>query len=71
MVRNVYHVYFDTRHALGRRQDLLTHAQEVRRARQLRAVRRSSRRVERAREQLSQAQSQARQAARALDSSTG
>lgn len=71
VVRNVYHVYSDSRHALDRRQGLLTQAQEVRRARQLRAVRRSSRRVERAREQLSQAQAQARQAARALDSSTG
>jgi hypothetical protein len=67
----VYHVYAGTRHALGRQQLLLAQAQEVRQARRLRALRRSSRRVERAREQLSHAQTRARQAARALASLTG
>ncbi|HEY6277398.1 MAG TPA: hypothetical protein VIX86_13820 [Streptosporangiaceae bacterium] len=67
----MYHMYAGTRHAHDRRQDLLAQALQVRQARRLRAVRRSSRRVERAREQLCQAQSQARQAARALESVTG
>ncbi len=71
VVRNVYHVYASSRLALDRRQLLLAQAQESRRARRLRAVRRSSRRVERAREQLSDAQSRARKAARALESQTG
>jgi hypothetical protein len=70
-VRNVYHVYSNPQHALGRRQRLLADAREVRQAQRLRALRRSSRRVERAREQLTRAQSQASRAVRALESLTG
>jgi hypothetical protein len=71
VVRNVYHVYSDTRHVHDRQQSLLACAREVHQAQRLRAVRRSSRRVARVREQLSQAQSQASRAARALESLTG
>ncbi|HUZ36356.1 MAG TPA: hypothetical protein VMV17_08505 [Streptosporangiaceae bacterium] len=61
-------MYIDTRLAAERQRTMLTHAQELRQARRLRALRRASRRVERARESLSQAQSNARRVRSHVDS---